>query len=171
MFDMENHELIAKFINERKPESYVAPLYIKMYNERYDLCEITQIDNFTPSGCKIGFGAHFSLIDKYSFPDNMLRAFEPVEAFTTFDEERNLSDRYIIIETGIVDLSIDSETGTFADKQSDGTVVEITQRVVYNKAVLEQMEYYQNMLLDFLSKQQEEIRKKRLAAAMSEYAS
>ena len=171
MFDINDKELIIKLINGRKKDSYIAPMYVKNYHETYQLSELKNIDNFNPSAFKVGFGAHVSILDKFSFPSNMVHSFEPIIAFTSFDEEQNIAERFFIIETGMIDLNVQDESGTIIDKQSDGNISSATQKNPYNQNVIDQMVYYQNIIMDFLSKQQAEIRKKRIEEAMSEYSS
>ena len=174
-----DHDLIMKLIKQRKSDAYVAPMYVRIYNDRYCLNELNQITNFNPSAFKVGFGVHVSLLDKFSFPNSLMHQFDPITAFTNFDEEKQLSERFIIFETGQIDINmLENQTSgnLYAVNTSDAIGMKETDKL-HNKAikidqdttvsaidqqVIEQLVYYQNIFLQFLTKQHEEIRRQRV---------
>lgn len=175
MFDMNDQELIMKWTNERKKGAYVSPLYVRNYNDRYLITEMNQINNFNPSGFRVGFGIHVSILDRFSFPNSLMSNFECITAFSHFNEEYNSNERYIVLEIGnevddVLDSGINTniETMPYSEKAKDGLKEKLKPDAIHT---LEQIQYYQNMLFDFLSKQQEAIRKKRIQEALSEYSS
>ena len=99
MFDMNNHEMIAKIIEKCKPEEYVIPLYVRIYDKYYSITEINEIDDFNPSAFKVGFGSACSIFHKNSFPAQCTYSFENTSIFTEFDEERNVYVRYLVFES------------------------------------------------------------------------
>lgn len=176
MFDSTNQDLIMRLINGRKTNAFVAPLYVKNYNDRYGLNEIKQINNFNPSAFKVGFGVHVSLLDKFAFPNTLMDMFDPVVAFTNFDEDKQISEKFIIFEIGAVDINMLESQGNMMQVDTSDAVLKEGYKL-HSKAkpvndtkkyswvdseVIRQIVYYQTMLRDFLSEQQSEIRKKRI---------
>lgn len=175
MFDMNDQSLIMKWVDERKKGAYVSPLYVRTYNDRYSILELNQITNFNPSGFRVGFGIHISILDRFSFPNALMSNFECMTAFSHFNETYNSNERYIVLEIGnevddVLNAGINTniETMPYSEKAVDGMKEKLRPDAIHT---LEQIQYYQNMLFDHLSKQQEEIRKKRIQEALSEYAS
>lgn len=186
MFDSTNRELVMRLINDRKPGAYVKPLYVKIYNEAYGINELKQITNFNPSAFKIGFGIHVSILDKFAFPNKLIQMFDPMEAFTIFDDVRQISEKFIIFESGSVEIdTMVYDTGgkqyqvNTSDAMSIGDDDRIMDRVsVANQDTpkltpseadaIEQIAYYHNMLSQFLQEQQNEIRKKRIQEALND---
>jgi hypothetical protein len=175
MFDMNDKEFIMKWVNERKKGAYVSPLYVKNYNDRYTLLEMGEIDNFNPSGFRVGFGIHISVLDRFSFPNALMSNFECMTAFSHFNEEYNSNERYIVLEIGneVDDVLNDGinhniETMAYDPDAKDKPMKEKLKPDAIH--TLEQIQYYQNMLFEHLSKQQEEIRKRRIQEALSEYS-
>lgn len=144
MFDIENKDRIVQLIRSKKDGAYVSPLYVRNYNDRYDLSELKDIKNFNPSSFRVGFGVMVSIFDKYSFPENMMYAFESVTAFSQYNEEKNVNERFIVFEIG-------KESHDLSDN-------DITQQILY----------YQDLLFDYLTKQQVEYRKQLLEQVMNE---
>jgi hypothetical protein len=188
MFDITNRELIKRLIDERKTGAYVKPMYVKIYNEAYGINELREITNYNPSAFKIGFGIHVSILDKYTFPNKMIQMYDPVEAFTIFDETRQISEKYIIFETGSVDIDMTTLDGgkQYQVNTSDAMRIGEDDRIMdtvsvteqtssklspVESDVMQQIAYYHNMLKSFLAKQQEETRKKRISEALSDWRS
>ena len=144
MFDIENKDRIIQLIRSKKDGAYVSPLYVRNYNDKYDLSELKNIKNFNPSSFRVGFGVMVSIFDKYSFPENMMYAFESVIAFSQYNEEKNVNERFIVFEIG-------KESHDLSDN-------DITQQILY----------YQDLLFDYLTKQQAEYRKQLLEQMMNE---
>jgi hypothetical protein len=71
-------------------------------------------------------------------------AFESVIAFSQYNEEKNVNERFIVFEIG-------KESHDLSDN-------DITQQILY----------YQDMLFDYLTKQQAEYRKQLLEQMMNE---
>lgn len=175
MFNMDDQSLIRKWIDERKSGAYVSPLYVRNYNDRYSIMELKDITNFNPSGFRVGFGIHVSIMDRFSFPNSLMSNFECMTAFSHYNDDYNTNERYIVLEIGnevddVLNSGINTniETMPYSEKAKDGLKEKLKPDAIHT---LEQIQYYQNMLFDFLSKQQEAIRKKRIQEALSEYAS
>lgn len=155
MFDLENHELIMKLINLKKPGEYLMPLYVRIYNDRYTLPELKDIRNFNPSAFKIGYGARVSMFDKCSFPKTMMFTLEPVTAFSNFNIDKNTDEKFLVFEFGMIDKSV-----MLPDQKNQ------SYQIIYT--VLSQAESYQTILLEYLSKQQETIRRQLIQEMMNE---
>lgn len=175
MFNMDDQALIRKWIDERKSGAYVSPLYVRNYNDRYSIMELKDITNFNPSGFRVGFGIHVSIMDRFSFPNSLMSNFECMTAFSHYNDDYNTNERYIVLEIGnevddVLNAGINTniETMPYSEKAKDGLKEKLKPDAIHT---LEQIQYYQNMLFDFLSKQQEAIRKKRIQEALSEYSS
>lgn len=175
MFNMDDQDLIRKWIDERKSGAYVSPLYVRNYNDRYSIMELKDITNFNPSGFRVGFGIHVSIMDRFSFPNSLMSNFECMTAFSHYNDDYNTNERYIVLEIGnevddVLNSGINTniETMPYSEKAKDGLKEKLKPDAIHT---LEQIQYYQNMLFDFLSKQQEAIRKKRIQEALSEYSS
>ncbi len=186
MFDSTNRELVMRLINGRKPGAYVKPLYVKIYNEAYGINELKQITNFNPSAFKIGFGIHVSILDKFAFPNKLIQMFDPMEAFTIFDDVRQISEKFIIFESGSVDIDTmvyDAGGKQYQVNTSDAMSIGDDDRIMDRVSVanqdapkltpseadaIEQIAYYHNMLFHFLQEQQNEIRKKRIQEALND---
>lgn len=175
MFNMDDQSLIRKWIDERKSGAYVSPLYVRNYNDRYSIMELKDITNFNPSGFRVGFGIHVSIMDRFSFPNSLMSNFECITAFSHYNDDYNTNERYIVLEIGnevddVLNSGINTniETLPYSEKAKDGLKEKLKPDAIHT---LEQIQYYQNMLFDFLSKQQEAIRKKRIQEALSEYSS
>ena len=175
MFNMDDQDLIREWIDERKSGAYVSPLYVRNYNDRYSIMELKDITNFNPSGFRVGFGIHVSIMDRFSFPNSLMSNFECMTAFSHYNDEYNTNERYIVLEIGnevddVLNSGINTniETLPYSEKAKDGLKEKLKPDAIHT---LEQIQYYQNMLFDFLSKQQEAIRKKRIQEALSEYSS
>lgn len=175
MFNMDDQSLIRKWIDERKSGAYVSPLYVRNYNDRYSIMELKEITNFNPSGFRVGFGIHVSIMDRFSFPNSLMSNFECMTAFSHYNDDYNTNERYIVLEIGnevddVLNSGINTniETLPYSEKAKDGLKEKLKPDAIHT---LEQIQYYQNMLFDFLSKQQEAIRKKRIQEALSEYSS
>ena len=125
MFDINNQDLIMKLIQGRKVGSFVTPLYVRNYNEKYGITELNQIKNFNPSSFSVGFGVTVSVFDRFSFPQNMMHLLEPVTAFSKYNEDKNTNERFIVFEIGKDELP-----------ENDVTY---------------QIWYYQDILFDYLS--------------------
>lgn len=178
MFDNANRDLIKSLINQRKEGTYITPLYVRSYNERYGISEINQITNFNPSGFKVGFGIHISMMDKFSFPKNLIQMFDPIEAFTVYNDDQQISEKFIIFESGDVDINdvvIEGKqyhvnTHDAMSVGDDDRILDRVSEITENKSYLtsadqdaiHQLSYYYNMLKDFLTQQQKSIRKKRI---------
>lgn len=178
MFDLNDQNLIKTLIKGRKIGAYVKPVYVKNYTETYGLNQLKEIGSkYNQSACKIGFGVHISILDKFSFPKSLINTFDPNVAFTTFDDEKQISERFIIYETMHVDESIlNNHPGNSYDvKTSDLMGMKEDDKLNLNdyktdqtksdtssdieRKVIQQMMYYQDMIYKFLFEQRESIRK------------
>ena len=185
MFDNANRDLIRALINQRKEGTYITPLYVRSYNERYGISEINQITNFNPSGFKVGFGIHISIMDKFSFPKNLIQMFDPVEAFTDYNDDQQISEKFIIFESGDVDIDdvitegkqYQVNTHDAMSVGDDDRILDRVSEITETKSSLtsadqdaiHQLSYYYNMLKDFLTQQQEATRKRRINEALNDW--
>lgn len=151
MFIKEDREDIIKNINAKLPDAYVVPMYVRNYNNTYQLEELDEIDNFNPVGFHVGFGVKISMFEKKQFPSKLFETFECVTAFTQHSAEVNTDVKYYVFETG--------DPGLITHKISDPIESEIFM----------QLSYYFNMLKDHLMKRYEELRQARLKEMLSEY--
>ena len=153
MFNFDDKDLIIKLIKSKRKDAYVSPLYVRNYNERYALNELSQIRNFNPSSFRVGFGVIVSIFDKCSFPSHMMYLFEPVYAFSNFDEDKNINERFIIFEIG--------KEVTYTDEKDDHVSKQ-------RQTIENQIQYYQDMLFDHLVEQQKEYRKQLIQSMIDE---
>lgn len=124
MFDIENKTIITKLINMRDDNQIIMPLYVQIYNKRYSLLELKDVDFRFTKGCfKIGYGTADSLFMKNSFPIKRIHDFDIIDVFTEFDDDNNVDIRYMVFETGDVD-NVDNDLN-------------------------EQIDYYFNLLYDY----------------------
>lgn len=138
-FDIDDQNRIAELIDKRKPDAYIMPLYIKVYNDIYDIRDIDKITGFSPSGFKLGFGGSNGLFSSTNFPSQFIFTFSNVNTFSRFNEEYNCNTRYIIFESMEVDEEQEKEHPLF-----------------------EQINYYYKMIRDYLLESTEKYRKARI---------
>ena len=98
-FDINNDERISEIISVKLDNAYCIPLYVKMYNKLIDLRDIDEIDNFIPSGFKVGFGVRRSIFDKCSFPIKYLNHFDILRRFRKFNEKINNDEEFFVFES------------------------------------------------------------------------
>ena len=105
MFDYDNEQL-KRIIDSRNNE--VIPLYFVIMGVKYKLPEINDIENFNPSGFKVGFGTSTSLFNKSSRNWRyIVNDVDCVGKFEYEDEVNNSTDTYYIFETsGFDDVSV-----------------------------------------------------------------
>lgn len=97
MFDY-NNEQLKRIIDLRNNE--VIPLYFVIMGVKYKLPEINDIENFNPSGFKVGFGTSTSLFNKSSRNWRyIVNDVDCVGKFEYEDEVNNSIDTYYIFET------------------------------------------------------------------------
>lgn len=148
MFDFDNQDRIQLLIQRRKEDAYITPLYVKIFDRYYSMNQLSEITDFNLSAYKIGFGADYSLFDKHSFPIQLIDQFDCVKTFEVHDEDTDVATRYYVLETFY------SRDGEYIHKEG--------YNVIHN-----QIQYYSNMLTDYLIQQYESIRKKRLEELMN----
>ena len=102
MFDMTNEEALMKLINGRDENAYIVPLYVHINNERYNLWEIDQIDNFSRSTIKIGFGSSRGLMVKSQLPQECLNEFEMLKTSHQYDYDKDVDVFYCVFESGFL---------------------------------------------------------------------
>lgn len=136
MFDIEDKERIKKYIDNRKENAIITPLYINHYGKLYNLNEVDQIHDYCPGALKIGFGGCYSLLEKKPFPMKAVYMVDVASVFDMHDEVKNIETRYIVFET----------TGL------EGTGVP--------EELYEQVHFYLKMLNDYVSKAVKEYKKK-----------
>lgn len=101
MFDY-NNEQIKRIIDSRNNE--VIPLYVVIMGVKYKLLEINNIENFNPSGFKIGFGTSTSLFNKSS--NDWKQVVHDVDCVNKFEYEDKINtsyDTYYVFETSRFD--------------------------------------------------------------------
>lgn len=149
MFDVNDREYIVDMIRKKKPDAFVIPLYVKVYNQTYTMHELNTIPNFNPSGFRVGFGAVVSMFDRYSLPQDKMFRFECIDAFNVHNEKYNADEKFIVIEIGIFT----------DDDQFDE-----------NDPVYEQLGYYYNLLREYLNHINKEKRRRMIEEQMKEQA-
>lgn len=145
MFDIDDNDRIMELINKRKDGAYVMPLYIKLYNNRIDIRDIDEIDNFIPSAFKIGFGAKYGVMNKAQFPINYIMNFDIIKKFNHFDEKINNDVQCFVFESSEPYSNI-------------------------NHDIFEQMNYYYWIIRDYLEnrmKKINEVKRKKLLEEMN----
>jgi len=100
MFDMSDLTPLIKLIDERDEHCYVIPLYIHINNERYNLWEMDQIDNFSKQSIKVGFGSSTGLMIPNSFPKEHVYDFEMIKTFHRYDYDKEVEIFYYVFESG-----------------------------------------------------------------------
>lgn len=153
MFDINARGLIALLIDESKLSSmYVVPLYVRIYQDRYRLCEMEQSATQNPTSLRVGFGAKISIFDKHSFPKDAMFQFDNVSTFVLYNDDKQVDEKYIVFESGKI-----TEEELSNDKLSD-----VCRQI--NKEVA----FYYNMLKERLEMQYAELRRKRIAEMMAD---
>ena len=142
-FNIEDRDRIVELIKRRKDNAYVMPLYIKLYNDRIDIRDIDEIDNFIPSAMKIGFGSVNGLFNKTNFPIKYSNNFEFVSRFTHYDDKMNTDYQYFVFESSDPYSNIDHD-------------------------IFEQMSYYYWTIREYLENRMISIRAKRIKDAMED---
>ena len=103
MFD--DKEWIKKLVNMRDEDQIVIPLYVQIYGKKYSLLELDTIKvRFSEGAFKIGYGTADSLFMPNSFPINRIRDFDVITVFTEYDNEKDRTIRYMVFESGNIDL-------------------------------------------------------------------
>ena len=102
MFDINDNEKIKRYINKRKDDMIIIPMYVSLYNERYDICELDKITEYSPSALKVGFGSCMSVIEKNPFPRGYMYLVDIQTIFKEFDEVKNIDISYITFESSTV---------------------------------------------------------------------
>ena len=151
MFIKEDQDEIIRMINAKLPSAYIVPLYVRNYNDSFLLEEMGNIDNFNQVGFHVGYGIKFSMFEKKPFPVELLEHFPCVTAFTRHSDELNTDVKYLVFEIG-------------NPHEDDPKVISKYQEL------FDQIIYYFDMLKDYLVKQHEIIRKKRIQEMMDEYS-
>ena len=108
MFDLKDWDsnCIKDIIKSRDEDSYVIPLYVKIYNKTYDMLELDTIKEYDESSFKVGFGSSTKLLMKNSFMDKYKFEFDFVDKFEHYDYEENKAVSYIIFESYNVDSDV-----------------------------------------------------------------
>lgn len=102
MFDMGNEEIIMKLIDERDKNCYVIPLYVHINNQRYNLWELKEIDNFSRNTIKVGFGSSRGLMISSPFPKDCVYEFEMTFTTRNYDYEKDVETFYYVFESGFL---------------------------------------------------------------------
>lgn len=105
MFDSTNIDYIKRVIDSRESYEYVIPLYVKIFNKKFSILELDDIDNYDSSTFKIGFGSSISILSKNSFISKFIYEFNFIQRFNEYNYEENCDTAYIIFESGYVDNS------------------------------------------------------------------
>lgn len=105
MFDIENTELIKKFIDLREYNkgSIVLPIYVLIGNTPYGLNELDDIETCTPSMIKVVFGSSNNVFRSYGFPASDLIKFNNVKRFQFYDESKQVTTDYVCFESSGID--------------------------------------------------------------------
>ena len=105
MFDVENTELIKKFIDLREynKNSIVLPIYVLIGNVPYGLTELNSIETCTQSMIKVVFGSSNNVFRSYGFPATDLIKLNNVKKFSYYDEDKQVMTDYVYFESSGVD--------------------------------------------------------------------
>lgn len=127
MFDY-NNEQLKRIIDLRNNE--VIPLYFVIMGVKYKLPEINDIENFNPSGFKVGFGTSTSLFNKSS--RNWRYIVNDVDCVSKFeyeDEVNNSIDTYYIFETSGFDNASSTSNKLYDMHEEINTYIDM----IFNK--------------------------------------
>jgi len=139
MFDINDHETIMKLIHTKKSDAYLVPLYVKINKDTFSLTELNSVKTFS-SSFRVGFGAIVSIFDRYSYPEICMFNHDCVTAFSEYNEDKQVDEKYIVIESGYIDINDDDKTQV--------------------KQVKEQINYYYEMLYQYINERYQKYRKK-----------
>ena len=103
MFDMSRQDMIMKMIDERDDRCYVIPLYIHVNNNRYQLWELDEIENFSMSTLRIGFGSSRGLKIGKPLPGNCIYEFNMEQIFHEYNYDLDVDRFYYVFESGLLD--------------------------------------------------------------------
>lgn len=174
MYNPKDYDEIKRIIDAKRPDGYVIPLYVQLYNDRYAITEINSITSFNPAAFRIGFGAKKSILDRCSFPECMSKYYSIEDSFVVNDPDTQVSEVYLIFSIATPDhIPEDNEvtSGSESVAERGGHLnVETFKNLPFqiDPDVMKQVSYYYNMLKDFLNTQYQQHRKKLIEEAMSE---
>lgn len=100
MFDIKDKESIQKLIDSRDSSHVLIPLYVRINKETYPILKMDEVNTFTHSSFKIGYGTSSSMFIPNSFDQSRLMDFDAVDAFSVYNDESGINVRYNIFETG-----------------------------------------------------------------------
>lgn len=152
MFDLNDKNRIMELIDGRKCDSYIEPLYIKMYNDKYGLDEIKDIHDFNPSAFKVGFGSSNGLFVKKAFQPTMATALDVITVFNMYKEDLQCSRNYYVFEMGYF-VNTNPSSNQYIDE------------------LYSQIEYYYEMLYNYLETHTKELKKQWLQNLIEESSS
>lgn len=109
--NLTDHEFIKSLVDDRKDKEILVPLYVKVYNNKYSLLDIKNVDKkISINQFKIGFGTSKGSIPKPNdFPVSQLIKFNCEETFKDIDDETGIETNYFIIEEGLRDPEDDDK--------------------------------------------------------------
>ena len=142
MFNIEDKDLIMKLINMRDKDEIIIPIYIRIGNNMYDLTEVDEIETCSPSIFKVGFGSSDSVFVRNKFPKNRLINFNNAKIFNHFDEDKQCAVDYFVFESSFMELN----DGILSDD----------------------INYWYNILLDYVMKHVEVVKKERIRKMLEE---
>ena len=144
MFNINDNDKIRLLTNNRKEGAYVMPLYIKIYNSRYDSRDLDTTENYTPSALKIGYGAIYGMFCKQQFPIKGVDAFHIIKQFLHTDYEKNIDIRYIVFEESTMDEEM------------------------LKHPIIDQINYYYSTINEYLMEKTKVLRDKRIRQFLDE---
>lgn len=103
MFDMTNEEAIIQMIKDKDEDCYVIPLYVHINNNRYNLWEMDQINDFSPYFIKVGFGSSRGLMIKSQLPAECVYEFNMELTLHQYDYDKDVDRFYYVFETGFME--------------------------------------------------------------------
>lgn len=141
MFDMNDKEKIMKLINMRDEDQIIIPLYVQIYGKRYSILELNDIKvRFTEGAFKIGYGTADALFMTNAFPIKRIHDFDIISVFTEYDDDTNRAIRYMVFESGNIDLPDVDEN----DKLSEEICACFDMLYVHTKGIVDK--YIKNII-------------------------
>lgn len=92
-------ESVVKALIDGKGDHYVIPLYIRIGNKIYPLLEINEIDFYSESICKIGFGTFYATMGNKRVPLSNLQDADNIQLFNVMSDDNTYMKKYIIFES------------------------------------------------------------------------
>ena len=103
MFNIYDDNRIEELINLRPNTNIVEPLYVKSFGRIYGINELDSIEEFSPSGFKVGYGSSEGLFVKNQFDVSKTIEISVIRTFVDYIEALQCSRRYYVFESRYID--------------------------------------------------------------------